>query len=146
MKKILLASALALSCVGFGVAQAQAPTGDSVAIRKAMMRMQGGVLAGLNATAQSKADPKGFANAAGALSASAAQLVGMFPPGSTANSRALPVIWSDAAGFAKAATEFGAAAELALVAAAASDATAFAAAVKVIGDNCNSCHQTFRAR
>lgn len=146
MRKIILAAAAMLGLVGVGMAQAQAPTGDAVGIRKAVMRLHGGTLAGLNAVVQAKADPKGFVNAAAALNASSAQLVGLFPAGSTANSRALPVIWSDAAGFAKAATEFGAAAEQVRVAAAAGDATAFAAAVKVVSDNCTSCHQTFRAR
>lgn len=146
MRKTILVAAIALGTVGFGAAQAQAPTPDPVALRKAVMRLHGGTLAGLNAVVASKAAPKGAANAAAALIASAAQLQGLFPPGSTANSRALPEIWSNNAGFAKAVADFGAAAEQARVAAAASDQAGFETAVKTIGDNCNSCHRTFRSR
>lgn len=146
MRKIIIASVLALACAGGGFAQAQAPTGDSVAIRKAIMRLHSAALAGMNAAVQNKLDPKGFVNAAGALVASSAQLPGVFPLGSTANSRALPEIWNNAAGFAKAVADFGAAAEQARMVAAAGDVAAFGTAVKAISDTCTSCHQAFRAR
>lgn len=148
MRKFLFGAALAvigLGCVG-AQAPAQAQASDPVAVRKAMMRLQAGTFAGMNAAVQAKADPKGLAFGITGLTASAAQLVALFPAGSTANSRAAPAIWSDAAGFAKQAADLGANAEKARVAAAAGDQAAFATAVKAIEDTCTACHTGYRTR
>lgn len=146
MKKLLLAAALVAAGVSLTVSQTQAQASDPVAVRKAVMRLHAASLAGMNAAVAAKSEPKAFAYGATGLVQSSAILVSLFPSGSTANSRAQPAVWSDAAGFAKAAADFGAAAEQVRVAATANDATAFATAVKAVSDACTACHRTFQAR
>ncbi len=69
----------------------------------------------------------------------------LFPPGSeNVSDRAAPEIWSDAAGFKAAAEKFGADAKAA-AAAADQGPDAFKAALAVVGGNCQSCHQKYRA-
>lgn len=144
MRKLLLATAVVAAGLGVGIAQVQAQSSDPVAVRKTVMRLHAAALAGMNTAVAAKAEPKAFAFGATGLTQSAALLVSLFPAGSTANSRAQPAVWSDAAGFAKAAADLGAAAEQVRVAAAANDAAAFATAVKATSDACTACHRTFQ--
>lgn len=75
----------------------------------------------------------------------AAKIPGLFPAGSNTGattSYALPAIWSDSAGFAAAAAKLGTDANAAM---AATDATSFATAYRVVQGDCNACHMTYRA-
>jgi cytochrome c556 len=58
----------------------------------------------------------------------------------------LPAVWSDPAGFHKAADDFVEAAEKLTQLAKTADAEAVAAQVKVVGDACAACHRTYRQR
>jgi cytochrome c556 len=71
-----------------------------------------------------------------------------FPKGSDEghNTKALPAIWLDPAGFQKAASDLSDAATKLAELAKAGDAEAVAAQVKIVGDACGACHRTFRAR
>ena len=146
MKKMLLASAIALGCVGFGAAQAQAPVADVVAVRQASMGLLGGTFAALRAAVANKTEPKGFAGAGSAISNFGNVIPGLFPQGSGANTKALPAIWTDWAAFQKAAADLSAVGEQVKAAAAANDPAMLAAAVEALGKACAGCHTPFRGR
>jgi len=80
------------------------------------------------------------------LSANMDKFVVLFPKGTEAGGAvktgALPVIWSDAAGFKAAAAKFSADAK---AAGGSADATAFAAGLKTVQADCGGCHKTYRA-
>lgn len=146
MKKIILASVVALSCVGFGGAQAQAPVADVVAVRQASMGLLGGTFAALRAAVANKTEPKGFAGAGNAIANYGKVIPGLFPQGSGANTKALPAIWTDWAAFQKAAADLTAVGEQVKAAAAANDPALLASAVEAIGKACGGCHTPFRGR
>jgi len=74
--------------------------------------------------------------------------LGMWPEGSdnaaAAGTRALPVIWSDNAGFLERYAALQGAAE-AMQAAAGTDLAALQGALGALGGTCQACHQQFRA-
>ena len=71
----------------------------------------------------------------------------IFPEGSDGEgSRALPEIWSDAAGFGEALSAFQSAADALAEAARAGDMTAVGDAAAGLGRTCGGCHRPFRAR
>ena len=146
MKKMILASAIALGCVGFDAAQAQAPVADVVAVRQASMGLLSGTFAALRAAVANKTEPKGFAGAGGAISNFGKVIPGLFPQGSGANTKALPAIWTDWAAFQKAAADMSAVGEQVKAAAAANDPAMLAAAVEALGKACGGCHTPFRGR
>ena len=72
----------------------------------------------------------------------------MFPPGSDHgdNTKALPAIWTDRAGFEKAAQNLETQAAKLEQIAASGDQAAFATQVQVLGEACGTCHKQFRAK
>jgi cytochrome c556 len=91
-------------------------------------------------------DVKSQAFAARSLARWAKAIPVMFPPGSAgiAGTEALPTIWSDPAGFEKAAADYAAAADQLASLAAAGDKAGFAAQWATVRGACNSCHQAYR--
>jgi cytochrome c556 len=82
-----------------------------------------------------------------ALVDGAARIPGLFPAGSngdsaTAKTLALPMVWSDIAGFQAAAAKLGTDAKFAM---AATDKASFATAFQTVQADCNACHKTYRA-
>ena len=146
MKKLLLATAVVAAGLSLGVAQAQAPVRDAVAVRQVAMGLSGGTAAALRAGVEAKTEAKNFAGAGNAISNFGKVLPGLFPQGSGANTKALPAVWTDWAGFEKAAADLTAAGDLVKAAAAANDSAKLADAVKAVGDACVACHRQFRAR
>ncbi len=117
----------------------------AIAGRQAGMRMSGALMGAIKGGIDRGDDVKTFAFAARSLAGWAKAVPGMFPEGSgVAPSNALPVVWSDRAGFeAKAAayaTEAGKLADLAK----ASDTAGFAAQWAVVRASCNACHDVYK--
>ena len=72
-------------------------------------------------------------------------MIGLFPAGSAdAKSRSKPEIWSDWAGFEKAANDFKAAAPALVTAAMSGDRGQIGAALGAVGKTCGGCHKPFR--
>jgi cytochrome c556 len=144
--KIRLAGLAALACCVAGVAVARAEI-DVLAVRKAGMDLQSSTIGAVNLAAKAGVEVKSFAGAGSATAAWAKQIPTLFPPGSDkGDTKALPEIWSDNAGFMKAAAELGTAADKLTAAAKANDKDAFAAALKDVGGACGACHKTYRAK
>lgn len=128
-------------------AQTTSPA-DIILIRQAAYALNGGTFAGLKAAVEAKSDVKPLAARADALAKWGRAIPLAFPAGSdTGNpTKALPAIWSDRAGFEKAAANFTEAAEKLSILAKAGDTDGFAAQWKVTGDTCSACHKEYRAK
>ena len=139
-----MAAAMLLATAG--LARADAP--NVIEMRQTGMGLGSANLAGIRAVIAAKGDVKTLENPAKALQRWAAFIPSVFPKGTETggNTRALPEIWSNSAGFQKAAAGLGEAAGVLMAAAKAGDAEAVAAAVKGVGDACGTCHGTYRAK
>lgn len=150
MMRKLLFMGIAAACAA-GMAQAaDAPAGfDMIAARQAGQDLVGGTFTGLLQAAKQKApDVKPFASAAHALTKWEPVFMTMFPPGTEHghNTKALPAIWTDRAGFQQAAQNLTQAAAKLEQVAHAGDQAGFAQQVHALGDACTACHKKFRAR
>jgi len=149
MRKFVLAAAVAVAAGGLmsGVANAQSGP-NLIETRQVGFALLAGDFAGIRAVAAAKGDVKALENPAKAMGRFAAIIPSLFPQGTAAgnNTRALPEIWSDSAGFKKASDAFGEASAMLVKAAAAGDAAGVDAAIKAVGDACGACHRGYRTR
>jgi cytochrome c556 len=130
-----------------GTALAQATPESVIAGRKAAYDLQGAVAALMKGAVDSGAEVKPYANGAKAMVAWGKAIPGMFPPGTdTGATKALPAVWSDKAGFEKAAATFVGNAEKLQAAADSGDKAAFADAFKATSASCGACHNNYRAK
>ena len=129
------------------IARAAGPA-DMIPLRQAGYDLLAGTFAGLKPAIDAKADVKPLAARAEAMAKWGKQIPLLFPTGSDAGhpTKAQPAIWSDRAGFEKAAANFTEAAEKLTVLAKAGDADGFAAQWKAVGDTCGTCHKDYRAK
>jgi cytochrome c556 len=102
----------------------------------------------MKAAIAAKADVKPFADPAGAMSRWFHNFPTLFPAGTEAghDTKAKPEVFSDAAGFAKAADTTSAAAARLSELAKAGDEAGFAAQFKVLGQSCGACHREYKIR
>jgi cytochrome c556 len=162
MSKLLattLALALVVAICGLAadvrIAQAQstgtarAPTPAEVsAARVAAMKLSGATRAMMKALVDKGLEPKTLAYPADGLVGWAKALPSMFPAGTGPESiqtEAKGEIWTDRAGFLKAAEDYVAATQKLSDFAHANDADNFKAQLAVVGNACNACHTTYRA-
>ncbi len=129
-----------------GIARADGP--DPIAARQAAFALNNGDFAFIRSVVQAKGDVKPLEAPAKAMVKWAAVIPSMFPKGSEqgGDTKALPEIWSDSAGFQKAAMRLGDAAAKLATDAKAGDADAVAADTKVLGEACGACHKAYRAK
>lgn len=148
MKKALaIATVLgSVVCATGGSAQAQGP--NLIEVRQVGFALMSGNFGGIRDVANAKGDLKTLETRAKAIQRYAALIPALFPQGTAAgnNTKALPEVWSDSAGFQKAAMALGDASGKLADAAKAADADAVAAQIKAVGDACGACHRTYRAR
>ncbi len=142
-------AAVALSAVGVaaaGAARADGP--DLIAVRQAAFSLNNGSFGFIRSVVAAKGDVKPLEAPAKAIAKWAAVIPTMFPKGTETgdDTKALPEIWSDPAGFQKAAATMGTAATKLADAAKAGDAEAVAADTKVLGEACGGCHRPYRAK
>lgn len=141
-----LAILAVLTFAATGSAYAAGP--DPIETRQAGQDLLSADFAGIRAVVAAKGDVKTLENPAKAMARWIKQFPSQFPPGSDKghDTKALPAIWTDSAGFEKAALDLADAATKLAELAKAGDTDAVAAQVKVVGDACSACHKTFRAR
>ncbi len=143
--RIAVIAAFGLGLLGVTAAQAAEP--DIIAVRKAGMDLTAGNFAFARTTVAAKGDVKPLEAVGKAIAAWAAVIPSVFPAGSgKGDTKALPEIWSDAAGFQKDASTLHDAAIKLADAAKAGDADGVAAATKAVGDACGACHRAYRAK
>jgi len=112
------------------------------------MELTGGDFAYLRSVVAAKGDVKPLEVPAKAIARWAATIPAVFPAGSDkgGDTKALPEVWSDRAGFEKTASAMGAAAAKVVEAAKAGDPDAVAADTKALGEQCSACHERYRAK
>jgi cytochrome c556 len=142
--KITLSAAMMVAAMGL----AHADGLDPIAIRQVGMDLQNGTFGLIRSVVAAKGDVKTLEGPAKALARWAKTIPSVFPAGSDkgGNTKALPEVWSDRAGFEQIAEKMGAAALKLADAAKAGDADAVAAEAKAVGEQCGACHHDYRAK
>ena len=143
IRKLALVAAMAVAMTGAAHAQAV----DPIQVRQTGMGLGSGTFGGVRAVLAGNGDVKTLENSGKAIQRWGALIPSLFPAGSDKGAtKAAPAIWSDAAGFQKAAMALSQAGEGLAIAAKAGDATAVAAASKAIGEACGACHKDYRLK
>ncbi len=145
-----IAATLALAAVVSPPALAQTvqiPAKEVIAARRSTFDLVGATFSAMKRAIDAKAEVKPFKGGAEATGKWGAAIPGMFPAGTDqGDTKALPAIWSDQAGFEKAAQALVVAAAALAKAADADDQAAFASAFQEAGKACGGCHRGFRAK
>ncbi len=120
---------------------------DPIETRKAGQDLLAGDFGGIKAVIVANGDVKTLEGPAKAIQRWALVFPTLFPAGSDkGDTKAAPAIWSDPAGFQKAAVALSNAGATLAAAAKAGDATAVAAAFKGVGEACGACHKDYRLK
>lgn len=133
-------------------APAQAPTSEQIiAARQASYDMSVATIAEMKSAIAVGQDVKKQFYPARALERWTKVLPTLFPtgtePGSTsAETHALPVIWTDRAGFEKAAADYQAAADKLATLAQSGDSAGFSAQLNDLSKACDACHEKYKAK
>jgi cytochrome c556 len=142
---VAIAGALAAGAMvgGAAVALAQAAV---VKERQENRKQAGAAMRAIKAVIDAKGATSGAVEQAAKLKTLEAAFIKMFPPGSDKDSKALPTVWSDWAGFQAADKAADAAYDKLAVAAGSGDMAALTAAFAEAGKACGACHDKFRAK
>lgn len=122
------------------------PPDEVIVVRQALMALQGGVAAAMKGAVDGKEDVKPLTAGAKALVSSSKVIPALFPPGTEKghDTKAKPEVWSDKAGFEKAATNLTTQAEKLVALADANDKAGFATQFAAVGQACGACHRPYR--
>ncbi len=147
-RQTTIALALVLAGMAGAGARAAAPGFDPIRTRQAGQDLVTGSFIGMRQAVIHRLPVKPYAGTAMAIAKWMQQFPTLFPAGSDRgdNTKALPAIWKDRAGFEKDAANASAAARKLALLARADNGPAFAAQLKVLGGTCGTCHKQFRAR
>lgn len=148
MKKtfvLAIAGALAAGAMvgGATIAMAQA---NVVKERQENRKQAGAAMRAIKAIVDAKGPTAGAVEQAAKLKTLEAAFIKMFPAGSDKDSKALPTVWTDWAGFQAASKASDAAYDKLAVAAGSGDQAALAAAFADVGKTCGACHDKFRVK
>jgi len=136
---------MAASVLTAAAATRRADADQLIAARQAGFKLQGAAFGGMKGVIDAKGDVKTQAFAAGAIAAWARALPGLFPAGSDGGTtKALPTVWSDRAGFEKAAATLATEAAKLADLAKAGDQPGFATQWGVVRNACSACHDKYR--
>jgi cytochrome c556 len=143
-KRIMVCAAIMLT--GLGAAHADGL--DPIAVRQAGFSLQNSDFAYIRAVVAAKGDVKPLEAPAKAIAMWTAVIPTLFPKGTETggNTKALPEVWSDSAGFQKIALAANAAATKLATDAKAGDVELVAADTKALGEQCGACHKGYRAK
>ncbi len=144
-------TAVAAPSAGEAVLPSGATPKDTIDSRRANLKDLGANFKTINDQLKaSTPDTAAIAAAATKIAGYSNEIETWFPAGTGpeagVETEALPVIWSDAAGFAAAAANFKAAAATLSTASVSGDTTAIGAAARGLGPTCKGCHDTYRLK
>lgn len=147
-KSTFVAAALGVMAAGamIGGATIALAQSDVVKQRQDNRKQTAAAMRAIKGVLDSKGDPKIVVQQAAKLKELEAAFVKMFPPGSDKDSKALPAVWTDMAGFQAASKAADTAYDKLAMAGGSGDLTAVAAAFQETGKACGACHQKFRAK
>ena len=150
MRLRLIASALLATLSLSGVALAQP---EVITARREGLRAMGAHMEAMKAIADARGNPAPAVERIDAMTAFYSTFPTRFPAGTDVpqgtdpgQTRALPVIWTDNAGFVQANANLLTQISALRATATANDPAAFAAAFQQTGATCGVCHRTYRAR
>ncbi len=155
MRKTLLLGLAAMGLSGPAPAQTvpagadlSFPADTLIAARQAGYDLQAGVAASMKTVIEAGGDVKGLVDGAKGLSSYGHVIPALFPDGTQSghNTKARPEVWSDRAGFQKAAQTFWMEADKLAILADANDKAGFAAQYTVTTQACGACHRAYRVR
>ena len=150
MKRLLLSLLLVPAGIAAATAQTAPPlSADSViAARQAGYELLAAEAGALKVVVDQGLDPKPYAEGIKAITNWGRTIPVMFPDGTQQghNTKALPEIWTDRAGFEKAAANLVSASERLGQLAEAGDKDAFKAQYAAMGGTCGACHRAYRAK
>lgn len=143
---VALIGALAAGTMVGGATIAMAQ-GDVIAQRKENRKQAGAAMRAIKAIVDAKGPTAPAVAEAAKLKTLEAAFVKMFPAGSDkGDTKALPAIWTDMAGFQAASKASDVAYDKLAVAAGSGNAEALATAFAETGKTCGACHDKFRAK
>lgn len=141
---------IAATTLATGITAASAAGEADIKYRQNNYKAIGAHMGAIGAIMKGEVDHKyQLSTHADAIAAIAKDVETLFPEGSgpdAGETRALPVIWTDADEFQKVVDGFKAAAANAAKVAESGDMAAMGDAVKQLGAACGACHKTFRAK
>ncbi len=142
---VAIVGAMAAGAIGGGatIAVAQA---NVVKERQDNRKQAGAAMRAIKAVIDAKGPTAPAVEQAAKLKTLEAAFVKMFPPGSDKDSKSLPVVWTDWAGFEAASKAANAAFDKMATAAGSGDMAALQAAFADTGKACGACHDKFRAK
>jgi len=155
MRKTLLLGLAAMGLSGPAPAQTvpagadlSFPADTLIAARQAGYDLQAGVAASMKTVIEAGGDVKGLVDGAKGLSSYGHVIPALFPDGTQSghNTKARPEVWSDRAGFQKAAQTFWMEADKLAILADTNDKAGFAAQYTVTTQACGACHRAYRVR
>lgn len=141
--RIWLAALGMMALAGTALAQ-----GDVIAERRAGLKRMGAHMEAIKPVADARGDVRALAPRIDDMIAWFRSMPERFPAGSgTGDTKALPTVWTERAGFDAANTRMLGQLDVLKAAATAGDAAAFGAAFAVTGGQfCGGCHRNYRAR
>ena len=142
---VALIGALAAGAMVGGATIAMAQ-GDVIAQRKDNRKQTAAAMRAIKAIVDAKGPTAGAVEQAAKLKELEIAFEKMFPAGSDKDSKALPTVWSDQAGFQAASKTSIAAYDKLATAAGSGDQAALTAAFAETGKTCGACHDKFRAK
>lgn len=141
--KLALGLAFGVATIG-GTAWAQA---DIIAARKDGLKRVGANMDAIKLVVDARGDVRSVAPRVDEIVTFFSDFPTRFPAGSgTGDTRALPAIWTDHAGFERVAANALTAAKALQTTVNAGDSAATAQAFQALGGACGACHRPFRAR
>lgn len=143
----LAAAAAIIGTATLGTAFAQPDPAQIIRERREGLRAVGQHMEAIVAIVQSRGDARSAVPRVEAMQAFFANFPARFPANTQAGeTRALPSIWTDNAGFVNAYNALGPALANMRTAAASGDVAALGPAVQAAGATCGNCHRPYRAR
>jgi cytochrome c556 len=147
--KTLIAAAMGALAAGamVGGATIAFAQDDVIKQRQENRKETGGAMRAIKGVIDAKGDVKTIVPQAAKLKTLEAAFIKLFPAGSDkGDTKALPTVWSDMAGFQAASKAADAAYDKLAAAAGSGDLAATTAAFQETGKACGACHEKFRAK
>lgn len=148
MTRFVLIGAVVLNLAAVQASAQGLQPDQIILLRQTVMDLQQGNVNAMKAAVDAKEDVKPFVTSAKAIARSTHLVPALFPAGTEQghDTKAKSEIWSDRAGFEKAAANASEQAQKLVALADANDKAGFATQFAALGQACGACHRQYRNR